>query len=146
MTELILQQTVVILGAQTLLRKARGRKWLFAEKTRTPVKDSAAICPKQRSWRCWTHSRTFWPSLESGRRQLCLRPCCSSDSPLPPEQRRSRLRRQQLLPGSKSEHPFLSKCRVGPATASSQPPEVSNAYKPQGSSWKSGTDLLQKVL
>lgn len=54
--------------------------------------------------------------------------------------------RQQLLPGSKSEHPFLSKYRAGPATASSQPPAVSNAYKPQGSSWKSGTDLLQKVL
>lgn len=35
---------------------------------------------------------------------------------------------------------------LGPATASSQPPPVSNAYEPQGSSWESGTVLLQKVL
>lgn len=50
---------------------------------------------------------------------------------------------QQILPGSKSERPFLPEWRAGPATASSQPPPASNAYKSQRSSWK---NLLQMIL
>lgn len=50
---------------------------------------------------------------------------------------------QQILPGSKSERPFLPERGAGPATASSQPPPVSDAYKSQRSSWK---NLLQMIL